>query len=270
MNRFVFYVLCSLAVAVAAQEPAATTFEVASIRPSSPNPIPVNVLGSLRLPPDRWRALRVNLVQLLAVAYPAYAFESRVVGGPGWIREELFDIEAKKDPTTSLAQVAPMMAHLLATRFALRTHIEQRPVDVYLLKMARADGQLGPQLKRSAAVCIEARTAQQPPPPDCRGLAPSGGGMNLPTGQMTDFLRYLSFRRIDRPVLDRTGLTGYLDFQLYYDNAPFGGPFESQSSRTDGVSFFTALQEQLGLRLEPAREVIEVLVIDAAERPEPD
>src|SRR5688500_14481475 len=108
MKRFLFFVLCSVAVAVGAQEPVATTFEVASVRPSSPNPIPVGALGSLRLPPDRWRALRVNLVQLIGVAYPEYAFEGRVFCGPEWTREALFDIEAKKDPKTSLAQVAPM------------------------------------------------------------------------------------------------------------------------------------------------------------------
>jgi uncharacterized protein (TIGR03435 family) len=198
------------------------------------------------------------------VAYPQYAFEGRVVGGPEWIRNDRFDIEAVKDPTTTLAQVAPMMAHLLATRFALRTHIEQRPVDVYVLKMARADGQLGPQLKRSAPSCIEARTANQPLPSECRGTVTSG--MNLPISQIADFAQYLSFRRIDRPVIDRTGLAGHFDFQLHYDYAPFNDPV-ARVSRTESVSFFTALQEQLGLTLEPTREVMDVLVIDSVERP---
>ncbi len=249
-----------------AQQPV-LRFEVASIRPSSPDPVPVSAIGSLRLPPDRWRGLRVTLVQYIGVAYPEYAFEGRVVGGPAWVRQALFDIEAKKDPNTSLTQVAPMMAQLLAERFALRTHIEQRPVNVYVLKMSRDDGQWGPQLKRSAASCIDAKEAKQPPPPECRGTVPSG--LNVRTSQVAEFLQYLSFRRIDRPVLDRTGLTGYLDFQVHYDYGPFG-ELLPRSGRTEGLSFFTALQEQLGLKLEPSREVMDVLVIDSAEMPSPD
>jgi uncharacterized protein (TIGR03435 family) len=189
-----------------------------------------------------------------------------VVGGPAWVRQALFDIEAKKDPNTSLAQVAPMMAQLLAERFALRTHIEQRPVNMYVLKMSRDDGQWGPQLKRSAASCIEAKTARQPLPPECRGTVTTG--LSLRTSEIAEFLRYLAFVKIDRPVLDRTGLTGYFDFQLHYDYAPFG--FLAGNARTEGLSFFTALQEQLGLKLEPTREVMDVLVIDSAEMPTPD
>jgi uncharacterized protein (TIGR03435 family) len=83
-------------------------------------------------------------------------------------------------------------------------------------------------------------------------------------------MQYLAFVRIDRPVLDRTGLTGYLDFQLHYDYGPFGERFGRPNPRTDGLSFFTALEEQLGLQLEPAREVMDVLVIDSVERPTPN
>lgn len=245
-----------------------TRFEVASVKPSPDTP-PLVSFASIRLPPpDQWRALRVNLVYLIGVAYPTFAFEGRVVGGPTWIRETLFDIEARKDPNTSLAQVAPMMAHLLTNRFSLRTHIEQQAINVYVLKMARSDGQLGPQLKRSAASCVEAKIAKQPRPSECRGTVISG--MNFATNQIGDFLQYLSFLKIDRPVLDRAGLTGYLDFQLRYDYGPFGALYARQSSRTDGVSFFTALQEQLGLKLEPAREVMDVLVIDSVEQLTPD
>jgi uncharacterized protein (TIGR03435 family) len=163
-----------------------------------------------------------------------------------------------------------MMAHLVATRFALRTHVEERPVDVYVLKMSRADGRLGPQLKRSAALCIEAKTARRPTPPECRGSLASG--TNLPLRQVADFLEYLWFRGIDRPVLDRTGLSGYFDFQFHYDYGPFGGLISTflPLPRSDGVSLFTALEEQLGLKLEPTREVMDVLVIDSVERPAPD
>lgn len=268
MARFAVILIAVICAPILIAQQPALVFEVASVRPSSPNPIPATAIGSFRLPPDRRRGLRVNLVQYIGVAYPEYAFEGRVIGGPAWVREALFDIEAKKDPTTSLAQVAPMMAHLLAERFALRTHIEQRPVNVYVLKMARDDRQFGPQLKRSAASCIEAKTARQPLPPECRGTPLGGSGLNVTTSEVAELLRILSGMRIDRPVLDRTGLTGYFDFRLRYDYGPFG--FLAGSVRTEGLSFFTALQEQLGLKIEPTREVIDVLVIDSAEMPTPD
>jgi uncharacterized protein (TIGR03435 family) len=259
-----------LAVQLSGQSaPNQARFSVASIKPSPVNPTPMPLsalLASFPPSPDQWRAVRVNVVQLIGVAYPEYVFQSRVVGGPAWIRTAQFDLEARKDPTTSLADVAPMMAHLLAERFALRTHVEQRPIDVYLLKMAHADGRFGPQLKRSTQTCIEGRAAQ-PPLRECRGTPVNG--LNFPVRQVADFVQLLAFRGIDRPVLDRTGLTGYLDFHMTYDSGPFSGP-GGRVNDANGLSFFTALQEQLGLKLEPAREVMSVLVVDAVERPTPN
>src|SRR5688572_13175470 len=114
MNRLVLLALCVLSATLVGQQ-TAPTFEVASIKPSSDAPIPASsTLAALRNP-SRWIAIRVTAVRLIVAAYPEYAFEGRVVGGPAWIRNDRFDIEAVKDPSTTLAQVAPMMAHLLAT-----------------------------------------------------------------------------------------------------------------------------------------------------------
>jgi len=237
-------------------------FEVASVKPSGP----VVPLG--RQPPGQWRARSRNLVQLIGAAYPQYVFESLVVGGPAWTRNARFDIDARMDPTTTPGQLAQMISKLLADRFALRTHTEQRAVNVYVLKMSRADGELGTQLKRSDPSCVEALTARQPFPPQCQATAT--GGMQYRAMQISDFLRMLSGMGIDRPVLDRTGLTGYFDMQLQFDYAPFSGAFASPQSSIDGVSLFTALQEQAGLKLEAAREVVEVLVVDFAEMPTPN
>jgi uncharacterized protein (TIGR03435 family) len=184
------------------------------------------------------------------------------------VREARFDIDARMDPTTTPGQLAQMISQLLADRFALRTHIEQRSVDVYALKLARDDGRLGAQLTRSDPSCVEALTARQPLPPQCRATTTSG--VQYRGMQISGFFRLLSVMGIDRPVLDRTGLTGYFDLQLRYDHAPFSGPFGRLGSSVEGVSFFTALQEQAGLKLEPAREVVDVLVIDSVERPTPD
>jgi len=88
--------------------------------------------------------------------------------------------------------------------------------------------------------------------------------------QISDFVRVLIGMGIDRPVFDRTGLTGHFDLQLQYDYAPFSRAFASPQSSIEGVSIFTALQEQAGLKLEAAREVVDVLVIDSAEMPTPN
>ena len=88
--------------------------------------------------------------------------------------------------------------------------------------------------------------------------------------QISEFLRVLGGMGIDRPVLDRTGLTGHFDLQLQYDHGPFSGAFAGRQSSIDGVSIFTALQEQAGLKLEATREVVDVLVIDYAEMPMPN
>ena len=172
------------------------------------------------------------------------------------------------DPTTTPAQLAQMISKLLADRFALRTHTEQRPVNIYVLKMSRADGQLGTQLKRSdlradkpgPLVSLFRLNVSQQRQAEC----------SLVAMQISDFVRLLVGMGMDRPVFDRTGLTGYFDLQLRYDYAPFSGAFASPQSSIDGVSIFTALQEQAGLKLEAAREVVDVLVIDSAEMPTPN
>jgi uncharacterized protein (TIGR03435 family) len=237
-------------------------FDVASVKPAGP-PVPFG-----RPSPGLWRAGRSNLVQLIGRAYPQYAFDSLVVGGPAWVREARFEIDARMDPTTTPVQLTQMIATLLADRFALRTHTERRAVDVYILKMSRDDGRLGTRLKRSDPACADARTALLPLPPRCRATAASG--LEYRAMQVSDFLRALSALGIDRPVLDRSGLTGHFDLQLEYDYAPFSGAFAKPQSSIEGVSFFTALQEQAGLKLEATREVVEVLVIDAAEMPTPN
>ena len=237
-------------------------FEVASVKPAGP------LVPSGSLPPGLWRARSRYLVQLIGAAYPQYFFEGLVVGGPDWTRNARFDIDARMDPTTTPPQLAQMISKLLADRFALRTHTEQRPLNIYVLKMSRADGQLGTQLKRSDPSCVKARTAREPFPPQCQPTATSG--MQSVAMQISDFVRLLIGMGMDRPVFDRTGLTGHFDLQLQYDYAPFSGAFASRPSTIDGVSIFTALQEQAGLKLEAAREVVDVLVIDSAEMPTPN
>jgi uncharacterized protein (TIGR03435 family) len=171
-------------------------------------------------------------------------------------------------PTTTPAQLAQMISQLLADRFALRTHTERRAVNVYVLKVLRDDGRLGPRLRRSDPACVKARIDFQPFPPECRPTATSG--MEFRAVQIADVTRMLSAARIDRPVLDRTGLSGHFDVQVDFDYGPPFPPIGSQGFDTRGVSFFTALQEQAGLKLEAARELVDVMVIDSAQMPTPN
>ena len=262
MTRTVAMFLCLGGMVVADAQVSSPEFEVASVKPAGP------LVPSGSLPPGLWRARSRHLVQLIGAAYPQYFFEGLVVGGPAWTRNARFDIDARMDPATTPAQLAQMISKLLAERFALRTHTEQRPVNVYVLKKSRADGQLGTQLKRSDPSCAEARTARQPLPPQCQATGTSG--FQSRAMQISDFVRVLIGMGIDRPVFDRTGLTGHFDLQLQYDYGPSSGAFASRPSSIDGVSIFTALQEQAGLKLEAAREVVDVLVIDSAEMPTPN
>jgi len=269
-----FIAFSSVGVVYGQQNAPPTEFEVATVKPQNPNPQRFS-LASIGPKPGHWLFLG-PLVKLIEQAYPAYGSDNLVTGGPPWIRDPdtKWDIDALMDPKTPRDQVPPMVAHLLADRFGLRFHTEQRMVPVYVLKMARADGQLGPKLKRSAEACVAAKRARQPLTAECRGpLAAAIAGLNLPVQQISELVQYWSARGLDRPVIDRTGLQGYFDLQLAFDCAPFA-PISSlipnRPCSPDGVSLFTALQEQAGLKLEPSREMADVLVVDSVRMPDPD
>ena len=180
---------------------------------------------------------------------------------------ETFDIIARapgNQTTEVFRDQARLMARtLLADRFKLALHRDTREVPVYALVLARCDGKLGPQFRRSnAADC--APTAPSP------NVVPCEGGF-VRTGRMA--ARVMAFSALaqslsdaaDRPVIDQTGLAGTFDWDLQW--TPEQSP---QPETSESVSLFTALQEQLGLKLDPTRGPVEVLVIDHVERPTED
>ncbi len=248
--------------ALAGAQVSAPAFDVVSIKPAG-EAVPVG-----RPSPGVWRSGRSTLVQLIGRAHPEFAFSDLVAGGPAWVHDARFEIDARMAPTTTPAQLAQMISALLADRFALRAHTERRAVNVYVLKVARDDGRLGPRLRRSDPACVKAALDRQPFPPECRPTATSG--MEYRAMQIADFTRLLSAARIDRPVLDRTGLSGHFDLQVDFDYGPPFPPVGNQGVDTRGGSFFTALQEQAGLKLEAARELVEVMVVDSARMPTPN
>lgn len=192
---------------------------------------------------------------------------------PSWFASERWDITAIGPPLTpdeaSQRRVRIMMQNMLADRFKLVTKREVRDTPVYALVVARSDRRLGPQMRPSTADCAALLTAFKatgarlmPNSPVC-GLRPQLRGQFSATGiLLPDVARWLA-PVTGRPVLDASGLTGLFDLEMKF--APDDVP-----NPTDGAALVTALQEQLGLRLEPRRAPVNVFVIDSVERPTPN
>lgn len=290
-----------------AQTPAAPlpAFEVASVKPS--NPDPANPLSMIPMvspqPGGRFTATNLPLRFLIALAYEMPDF--RVVGGPDALMNAKFDISAKAAGGATLGQkeLLPLMRSLLADRFKLKTHLEPREMPLYDLVIARSDGRLGPDLKPSQSDCskadeLNAQRAAAVAKGDLSAIMPkpgqfltctvapnlAGGPTNIALhgdGQEIKVLTELITQMTGRFVRDKTGLTGRYDFDMKLDlqallgmaqklgvNVPAAAMANLPPS--DGSSMMTALNEQLGLKLESTRGPVDVVVIDSVEAPSAD
>jgi uncharacterized protein (TIGR03435 family) len=221
----------------------APSFEVASIKLHQG---PVTQVSAVPSGP-RIRITAYGLVGLIMDAYDVKFDE--ISGGPSWMNSDRFDIEAVAggEATPAKAQLKLMLQSLLAERFKLKVHRETRVMPVYALVVGKG----GPKLKESA--------------PDAERMLTQSGTrgarLTVVKGDMDQLAIQLSSSPgVDRPVINKTGLAGSYDYKLSW-------AFETTASDSDGVSIFTALQEQLGLKLEPQKAPIETLVVDHAERP---
>lgn len=250
----------------------AGSFEVASIRRNlSRTQVGSGLAGPQ--PGGRFIAREATLRRLVGDAYDA----GDVEGGPAWAASDRFDVDAR-GAGRSQADIRRMLRGLLAERFNLAVHTESRDAAVYVLTHARADRQPGPRLRPSDAKCAEeARNFF----PGALGFPPACGDFRLAAGALTARgitmagLARLLGGRAGRPGVDGTGLQGFYDLDLEWssDLGLTQAPPDSAGAgdlTTDGLSLFTALQEQLGLRLEPGRGSVEIVVIDRAEPPTPD
>jgi uncharacterized protein (TIGR03435 family) len=274
---------------ISAQQPAAAAsgpaFEVASIKP--------NAAGSAAptrsqvLPGGRYVATNMQIRLLIGQAYRVSSL--RLIGGPGWITSEHFDINAKAEGELfAHGNERPLDAALralLADRFKLRVHFETRQLPIYALILARSDGRVGPNLTPSARADCETLVAAlqgrgdgpPPPPPSGSGDAPPCGARSAPgtvwaDSQMLSFLAGVIAGEVNRTVDNRTGLTGRYNFRLTWTPDPMpqrspDGPDDLPPIDPNGPSIFTAVQEQLGLKLESTTGPVDVLVIDQVERP---
>lgn len=258
-----FRVLLSVAAMLAARAGlpiAQTAFEVTSVK--------VNTSGrpgsDVSFRPDQFVAVNVTLRQLLAEAHSLETF--RIVGGPDWIDRERFDVQARAQTPVARGEALPMLQALLVDRFALKARVEQRERPIYALVLASRDGKLGPRLTPAVeSACVARIPGVRRPagePPTCGQLTSSSGraagrsvGLDLLASELS--------RPLDRVVVNRTGVPGLFDLDLEWSVDPTSAT--TDSDRTPVLA--TALDEQLGLRLQSATGRIDVLVVDAAARP---
>jgi uncharacterized protein (TIGR03435 family) len=271
-------------------------FQVASIKPnpnnwSEPTKHP---MGVGYRPGGRMISTNASLKLLIQFAYANHDDPrsghwlplevSRIVGGPAWIDSPGYDIEAKPEGPTDPKHAWLMLQTLLADRFKLALHRETRDLPIYNLTAVK-DGPKLPAAKEAACVSFAPGEPPRhvPGKVDCGYV--SGPGFGYGAGlhirgskvQMADFIRELT-SVLGRPVLDKTGFTGEFDLDLGFspDESLIGFPiFEGPGGTRLGTdlnlpNIFAALEEQLGLKLVPAKGPVEVLVVDHAERPTPN
>ena len=259
------------------------SFEAASVKPSDPKAGPG--MGIRRQPGGRFNTVNTPVRALITFAYQLQGYQ--LVGGPDWIGDTRYDIVAKMEgdpppvrPGTGADHLMLATRTLLADRFKLKVHRETRELDIYALMMAKPGGKPGPKLKTAADNCSpEAIAARRGAPPPAPGNAPVCGIQGLPGrirfgGYPLSLFAQMISNQVGRAVLDRTGLTGNWDFEMTYAAPPPNGPLppgvELPPSDPDAPDLFTAVREQLGLKLEATKGPIEVLVIDSIEMATPD
>jgi len=273
--------------ALALAQSSGPAFEVASVKPVDRDSLRQKGLTCGFSPGGRFMAFGW-LRYMIACAYDIGTADPQrnIPNGPDWLDVDIFEITANSPADhipRSRVEGLPMLRSLLAERFKLRVHMESREVPIYALVVARPDRQLGPRLLPTAGDCAAwiAGGRLGAPPPGLRGR-PCGLGWASRSAigdsvmTMTRLATMLS-PRVDRPVEDRTGLTGTfsVDLQWTPEPQPAGASDEQRPSflppaDPSGPSLFTALPEQLGLELQPVKGSIDILVVDHVERPTPN
>ena len=248
---------------VLAQTPAGPTFEVVSVKPHTSD----DQRDMMTVQPGgRFTVRNEPLRLLIRTAYQLQ--DDQVVGGPSWLTSDRFDIDAKAaDDRAFLSQLAPMLQALLADRFKLMVHHDTKELPVFAAVLARSDGRLGPQLRPTECPDLESDIKQLRP---CVNMSFGVGRLTARGAPLKPFLEYLA-PSVSRVIIDRTGLTGRYDANLEWTPAQPASPSSGIPNTTptdpNRPTIFTAIQEQLGLKLEPARAPVDVLVIDHVEHP---
>jgi uncharacterized protein (TIGR03435 family) len=267
-----------LPLTLSAQSTPPPSFEVASIRVNRDVSDRPTLMRAILQPGGRVSMRNQSLRDVILAAYGVN--DRELIGGPGWVGSTGFDLDARGAADMTADTARAMLRTLLADRFSLAVHREQRDLPIYVLTMATGNGQPGPQLRPAAAQCAApTRPKDMPPgpapskvPPQPAPLGAAGTPPRCPSlfrpGHFSG--RAVSMDRLageladlgDRPVMNRTGMKGEFDLDLTYAPELTAAP---EAAALPGLA--TALQDQLGLKLEAGRGPVQVLVIDRALMP---
>jgi uncharacterized protein (TIGR03435 family) len=238
--------IASLAVCVSgvayAQSVPAPQFEVAAIKPSTADP------GSsgINTGNGRMNALNVTLKRCIMGAYSVGP--NQIFGGPDWLDSDRWEIIAKAEQPVGDHALMTVLQSLLADRFKLALHRQSKPIEVYVLEVAKN----GPKLEKG----------------DGQGAKTSNGRGDIVAANATmDRFAEILSRQMDLPVVNHTGLEGVFNLKLQWTPESARPANPVAGAAIEGPSIFTAIQEQLGLRLHAQKEPVEVLVIAHVERP---
>ena len=246
------WILVTLLGALVAAQQAKPRFEVASVRRNTS----VDSGWSSNQNPGAYNIRNATLQAIVRIAYGVR--DDQILGGPGWLQTDRFDVVAKANPDAPSPQLTLMIQSLLEDRFKLVVRREQRDMPVFTLTLNRSDGRLGPGLTR-VDECRRSNPVFRAAP-----NAPAGAGMFGGCGASAAIAGMVS-QHLQATVIDKTGLTGTYEMSVFY--APDDVTSPSAASVSDLPSFPAALQEQLGLKLESTRGQVNVLVIDSVEPP---
>jgi uncharacterized protein (TIGR03435 family) len=245
MVRAIVSLALSVSGVVYGQSAIAQRFEVASVKPSIPDP---NASSGIKTGHGKLDGNNVTLKRCIMGAYGVGPHQ--VAGGPDWLDSDTFEISAKADqPINEDAVLMVMLRDLLAERFKLVLHRETRTIPAFVLEVVKN----GPKLEKAAPGEAGTNTS----------TTNTGVIIDAHNTNMDSFARILS-RKMELPVINNTGLDGIFNLKLQWTPErarPVGG------AAMEGVSIFTAIQEQLGLRLRSQKTPVEILVIDHVERP---
>jgi len=236
--------------AVALAQPSAPAFDVASIKPS----VSANywyTVAPIRNAHGHFTATNITLKQLVTLAYQVDS--ARISGGPQWAGTDRFNVEAKGDPGASTADLLAMLKSLLADRFRLRVHRETKETSILALVLARN----GPKFQPSSS---DDCSADPRPRPGCSGIQFGGQGLTAEHVPMAAFTRAIA-GILGGVVTDETGLKGDYDFKLQFVDAA------EKHETSIYPAIYSALPQQLGLKLESRKTDLEILVVDAVDRP---
>jgi uncharacterized protein (TIGR03435 family) len=251
-------------------------FEVASIKPASP------FARNVFIVPGPGGGVSLNnftLKEMIVLGWRVQPFQ--ISGGPPWLDSVHYDVVAKPETKPKQDEIPLMLQALLADRFQLVIHHDTKELPLFALTLARKDGKLGPKLIPHEGACTALDPPERLPPsePGKRPVLPCGAmqigartliAVGVPIASVAPLLA----RILGSTVIDKTGLTGNFDLRAEWtldENQALAfllpGTPPPPPSDTAGPSIFTAMQEQLGLKLISQKGPVEILVIDRAEKP---